>query len=396
MNWFFQPIPAAGQSDEVGGAQTASLTEAGSATDNYIVVATFVVTITASGTATATQTAANTTSAALTETGAATAAQTAGNATAVALTEAGAATATQVAAFGFPVAIAEPGSATDTVTTLQTKAVEVAEAGAADATQTVLAAFAPVIAEAGTATATQTAGDATSAVLAEIGAATDSLTASVSVIIAADLTEAGTGTDSQTAIQTHAASISEFGYGVPVSIGTVQNKTSAPTTVITTTATVPAGALSVVCITPPGDVFGDITSVADSAGNSYSLAVGLASAFTKGDIYYKENAAALASGGTITITWAADVEGKAATAFYVEGIVASSALDATGSATSSGTTPSVSTSADTSVARVLTIGTVSTQGPSSDTFTQDASPAYATPPVREGTSGGTAGSNRPT
>jgi len=41
--------------------------------------------------------------------------------------------------------------------------------------------------------------------------------------------------------------------GTPVSIGTVQNKTSETTTALTTTAAVPAGALIVVCYAVDGD-----------------------------------------------------------------------------------------------------------------------------------------------
>lgn len=191
--------------------------------------------------------------------------------------------------------------------------------------------------------------------------------------------------------------------GTPVSIGTVANKTAEATTVLTTTAAVPAGALICVCYAVDGqggDFNGEVDSVVDSGGsNVYVVAKGSGGGADDGAVdagaYYAKNATALASGSTITIDWnsASAPTAKAVSAFYVEGIDTGAPVDTVGSATGTSTTPSVSTSAATTQADVLTIGIVATEGPIGDTFTQDASPAYATPPVREGTTGASAVSN---
>ncbi len=190
--------------------------------------------------------------------------------------------------------------------------------------------------------------------------------------------------------------------GTPVSIGTTQNKTAGTTTVLTTTAAVPAGALIGIWYSVDGDganANGEIESVTDSAGNTYvvgeAVSQGTTNAGVAGGIYYAKNATSLASGSTITLNWtgASSPAAKSVSAFYVEGIDTTSPLDVIGTATGTSTTPSVSTSATTTQADVLTIGIVAREGPSGDTFTQDASPAYATPPVIVGTSGGGATSN---
>jgi len=190
--------------------------------------------------------------------------------------------------------------------------------------------------------------------------------------------------------------------GTPVSIGTTADKTAGTTTVLTTTEAVPAGALICVCYAVDGDganANGEIESVTDSAGNTYvvgeAVSQGTTNAGVAGGIYYAKNATSLASGSTITLNWtgASSPAAKSVSAFYVEGIDTTSPLDVIGTATGTSTTPSVSTSATTTQADVLTIGIVATEGPSGDTFTQDASPAYGTPPVRVGTSGGSATTN---
>ena len=181
--------------------------------------------------------------------------------------------------------------------------------------------------------------------------------------------------------------------GTPVSIGTVQNKTGELTTTLTTTATVPTGALIVVCIAQDG--VGAGASLSDSVSNTYAAAntaVNTDGVWTS--IWYSDNSTSLPSGGTITVDWGGGNEvGKAIAALYCEGIATTSALDKTGTAIGSDAAPLVSTSATTTQADELTIGVVGTEGPSGDTFTQDASPAYATPPVRVGTTGGGAASN---
>jgi len=183
--------------------------------------------------------------------------------------------------------------------------------------------------------------------------------------------------------------------GTPVSIGTVQDKTAAATTVLTTTTAVPAGALIVVGIAYDGD--GTVGSVADSASNSFSVNWGRSTGTGAADIavYMSAayNATALSSGSSITVSWSAQPAAKAISAFYVTGIATSAAVDESGTATGTSGTPSVSTNGATTQADEITIGLVASEGPSGDTFTQDASPAYGDIPVRVGTSGAGANSN---
>lgn len=191
--------------------------------------------------------------------------------------------------------------------------------------------------------------------------------------------------------------------GTPVSIGTTSNKTAATTVDLTTTAAVPAGALIVVCIAlDNGWISGGILldSITDTASNSYAEAVKREIGGASGDgvasaIWYSKNSAALASGSTITVDWYTgnNPTVKSISAFYCEGIDTTAPLHEIGTAIGTSSTPSVSTAAATTQADVLTVGIVATEGPSSDTFTQDASPAYGNIPVRVGTSGGSAVSN---
>jgi hypothetical protein len=190
--------------------------------------------------------------------------------------------------------------------------------------------------------------------------------------------------------------------GTPVSIGTTQNKTAESATVLTTSAAVPAGALIVVCygVDAPGSSNATgIGSVSDSASNAYEFAdatsPGGTDGWPAGGIYYAKNAAALASGSTITLDWLGSSApvAKAISAFYCTGIDTTAPLDVIGVAAGTSTTPSVSTSATTTQADALTVGIVATEGSSGDTFTQDSSPAYGTPPARVGTTGGSATSN---
>ena len=192
--------------------------------------------------------------------------------------------------------------------------------------------------------------------------------------------------------------------GTPVNIGQTSNKTSGTTTVLTTVADAPAGSL--ICIgfsVEAGaiDASGNVDSVTDSAGNTYTKAVshrsGIDSAATAGGIYYKENAAALASGGTITIDWTGAVAPvvKGVSAWYTEGIATTGALDQIGVASGTSTTPSVSTSGATAQADEITFGIIAVEGPVGGTdWTQDASPAYAAPPDRASTFGAVVESNQ--
>lgn len=183
--------------------------------------------------------------------------------------------------------------------------------------------------------------------------------------------------------------------GTPVSVGTVQNKIAEAATVLTTTAAAPAGSLIVVGVAFDAD--GVIGSVADSAGNTYSLAAGAAGGVTnttaEAAVYYAQNAAALGSGGTITVNWSTQPAAKAVSALCATGIAASGALDQTGTGTGSSTTPTATTAGATAQAEELTIGLVALEIHNAAAFTQDSSPAYATPPAKTGTTGGADDSN---
>lgn len=180
--------------------------------------------------------------------------------------------------------------------------------------------------------------------------------------------------------------------GTPVAIGTAQNKTSETSTVLTTTAAVPAGAAIFVACAADG-IFSPNFSVSDGS-NTYDVSIMMLDA---ADIdiclAFALNVSALSSGSNITVNWGQSNTSKAISAFYVEGLATSSALDQIGSATGSSGTPSVTTAGSTENVAQIVIGVLGTEGSSGDSFTQDAVPAYSTPPTRVGTSGGGAASN---
>ena len=190
--------------------------------------------------------------------------------------------------------------------------------------------------------------------------------------------------------------------GTPVDVYNNADKASGATDAVTISVAVPAGSTIVACYSVDGDgadSSGAIESVTDVSGNTYQLAAaastGTTNAGVAAGIYYAKNVAALAANDNITFNFigSSAPTASAHSIFYVTGLDSTSPLDVTGTATGTSTTPSVSTSATTTQADVLTIGIVGTEGPSGDTFTQDASPAYATPPVRAGTTSGSAVTN---
>lgn len=124
--------------------------------------------------------------------------------------------------------------------------------------------------------------------------------------------------------------------GPPVSIGTNVGTGGGTTMTITTTQAIPKGALLLV-----GTIFTKSTTISVSSisdgTNSYSLAksAGWDATNTENEeLWYCANAAAIASGATITITYSATTTGTnppIAVAAYCTGIATSSPLDKTAS-----------------------------------------------------------------
>lgn len=110
--------------------------------------------------------------------------------------------------------------------------------------------------------------------------------------------------------------------GTPTSIGTRRVGAGTTTVVLTTTASVPAGAMIfVLAATPNGDTVA-ISSCADSVGNTYTAGT----SYTPGGStaarirpFWVPNATALGSGGTITVTCSGTGEVKYLSACYVTG-----------------------------------------------------------------------------
>lgn len=110
--------------------------------------------------------------------------------------------------------------------------------------------------------------------------------------------------------------------GTPTSIGTRRVGAGTTTVVLTTTASVPAGAMIfVLAATPNGDTVA-ISSCADSVGNTYTAGTSYTpGGSTDGRIrpFWVPNATALGSGGTITVTCSGTGEVKYLSACYVTG-----------------------------------------------------------------------------
>lgn len=137
--------------------------------------------------------------------------------------------------------------------------------------------------------------------------------------------------------------------GTPTSLGSVTSASgNTSSIVITTTAAIAAGNLAVVVIQVPSNTLITVSSVSDGT-NSYSLAVAKNDgANFDHEIWYKENASAVASGASITATLSGATtggNGYGAEAFQVGGIVTSSSLDKTATQNAVTATPSVTTAA---------------------------------------------------
>lgn len=122
--------------------------------------------------------------------------------------------------------------------------------------------------------------------------------------------------------------------GTPVSQGTHAYASGAlsgsSTMTVTTLANIAAGSLIVVATGNFDSSLRSISSVSDSAGNSYVNATTSANGNNKSEIWYKANCAALSSGGTITITFSSSFSaggGGTACAASVTGVTTVGPLD---------------------------------------------------------------------
>jgi hypothetical protein len=140
----------------------------------------------------------------------------------------------------------------------------------------------------------------------------------------------------------------------PFQIGT--GSSGSPVTV-TTSAAAPVGTLIVVVV---GHDFNTVTSVVDSASNSYSSASNVSG--DRLSIFYCIVTTNLPSGGTITVT-GSNSSPASVTALGVSGVVASSPLDAVGT-TATGTSNAVTAVSTGTLAQAskIVIGAVGVYG----------------------------------
>lgn len=192
-------------------------------------------------------------------------------------------------------------------------------------------------------------------------------------------------------------------------LGSVQSKAADQATlVLTTTATLEAGNVGVLCVAfdnweTVGDGDGeDITSVVDSAGNTWTkgreLSVTVGGAQKDGavsSLWYVKAATQLSSGGTITITFdaaeTAAFDATAATAWefsITSGNVVTNAGAST--AVSQGVDPDAITISSLTNQAYLWAHCLAGEGPNGDAYTWDAD--YTTM-TANGTTGGSAATN---
>lgn len=125
--------------------------------------------------------------------------------------------------------------------------------------------------------------------------------------------------------------------GTPVSIGSVVMSAAARSSAtLTTTAAIPSGALVVFGVLAPFGTSQTVSGNPSDGTNSYTAAVTNAydaSTGLLGAIYYKENAAAVSSGATITVNFSGSTNAQPSIicAGYVTGTQSSSSLDKTSS-----------------------------------------------------------------
>lgn len=150
--------------------------------------------------------------------------------------------------------------------------------------------------------------------------------------------------------------------GTPVTLGsTVSSAATRSSATHTTTAAIPAGSLAIVAVFAPFGGAQTISSISDGT-NSYASAVTNAydgSTQLVAAIYYKENAAAVSSSATITVTFSGSTitQPTVISALYVTGVQTSSPLDKTNSGTTSaGTTYASGTTGALTQANEIAIG----------------------------------------
>lgn len=151
---------------------------------------------------------------------------------------------------------------------------------------------------------------------------------------------------------------------VPVLLGTGEAASGSSTLTITTSAAIPAGAQVFVVVQYVKSTAITISSISD-ATNSYSLLKTQAwdvNTFIAGDVWMKENAAAVASSATITVTFNTTTSNGESTAiaFYVNGTQRQTGLSDVSASTTTGasgtTSPSSGATASLAQTHSLIIG----------------------------------------
>ena len=161
----------------------------------------------------------------------------------------------------------------------------------------------------------------------------------------------------------------------PVALGTFTRGQVGATNqfTFTTSAAIPVGTLALVAIGMNGaGTPVTVSSVSDGV-NNYTRATSTNSGSDLVELWYVANAAARASGSTITITFSATYGGSGygtASAAYVPNVATVTPLDKIAAQATTGTTPSISTGTLTN-ANEIVIG-VSFNDDSNPSFTEDA------------------------
>lgn len=160
--------------------------------------------------------------------------------------------------------------------------------------------------------------------------------------------------------------------GNPVQLGAVSAAAGAATLVLTTTTDGPVGSL-IVLGTRTGSAASVLSSVADSAGNTWTvLDAGSSVTNIPGCAYAKNSSVDLPSGGTITATFSGTAGTKSVEAFYITGCDNTAPADAHNQ-TSSGTATSATSVATGTLAQAdeIVLG-LAGLGNTSGGFTGDA------------------------
>jgi hypothetical protein len=147
-------------------------------------------------------------------------------------------------------------------------------------------------------------------------------------------------------------------------IGSAQSKTAGTSLAVTTTAAVVAG--DDIMVAFAADPAATVSSVGDSAGNTYNEAI---SVTNSGDvvtyIFAAYDVNALSSGSTITINHAS-ATARAAVVSVFRGLANSAVLDQTHTGTGSSTSPTSGATSTTTQADELLIGAIGMEGPNVD------------------------------